>query len=165
MNTRYASIPAKYYPVQGSNKFGTVSFPMTKAFRIDCGAMVTQAATAVETFTKGTIILGWVGRVVEAFEGLGAATLIFGFTGTHMISTTLATGALTLGKIVCQAKFTTLTDVLGYVPYVCSTGDDTFDVTCATTGLSAGKIDIFITYIPLPSEDLSTKDFKQIVCT
>ena len=94
------SSPNKYYPVQGSNKFETVSFPMTKAFTVDFGGSAATNTFALETFTKGSVILGFVAKVVEAMETGGAGTVKFGFSGTIMMSTARASGAATLDTII-----------------------------------------------------------------
>ncbi len=147
----------KYYPVQGTNRFQTVSFPITRAFRIDAGAGTT-ATHQTEVFPKGAIIHGFSARVVEAFEAAGSATVTMGFTGTDCLSSALTSATLVLDYIVGPS---TTADVLP----VTLKADDTFDVTIATTNLIAGKVDVFVTYTPIPIVDLSTSDFRQWVTT
>lgn len=149
----------KYYPVQGTNKFQTVSFPITRAFRVDFGAATTHTAT-MESFPKGSLILGFSGRVVEAMEAAGAATVQFGFVGSQMLSSALASGTMVADYIVRPSSTAVK------IPHVLA-ADDTFDIVVATTNLSAGKVDFFVTYIPIPlfGVGLSTKEFRQWVTT
>ena len=125
----------KYYPVQGSNKFETVSFPITKAIAVDFGA---QAAGTVALFTvpKGAICLGFSARITEAMESASAATVQIGFTGTDMLSSAHGSGAATLNTIISKPN-TSL-----FAPYVLS-ANDTFDIIVASTACTAGKMDIF----------------------
>lgn len=170
-----ANFPDVYYPVQGSNKFKTVSFPITRAFRIDFGAITTAGAPqeAIQ-IPKGSVVVGWVGRVVEAMEGLGAATISLGLGVSAagggaglMVTSALASGAMTVGTIIAPHRSSSLiSSAAAYCDVVyCSTGPKYFQIWNGATGCSAGKIDIFLTYIPLPLEDLSTKEFRQFVCT
>jgi hypothetical protein len=152
----------KFYPVQGTNKYMTVSFPITKAFRIDFGAQ-TVGTIECHTFPKGSMVLGFSARVVEAMESGGAATLQLGFTGKHMLSSALGSGAATLGLILSPMGFTSNT-ANACPPYVL-TANDTFDSIIASTYCTAGKVDVFVTYIPLPINDLTTTEFKQVVST
>lgn len=147
----------KYYPVQGTNKFETVSYPMTKAFAVDFGAMTTGTAT-LYSFPKGAVILGFAARVTEAMEAAGAATLQIGFTGTAMLSSVHASATATLNTIIAPSTTMVLLPLT-------LTADDTFDIIIGTTSLTAGKIDIFVTYVPIPIEDLSTSDFLSYVTT
>jgi hypothetical protein len=45
------------------------------------------------------------------------------------------------------------------------TADDTFDIILAVDPPSAGKADCFITYVPIPTGDINTADFKSVICT
>lgn len=145
----------KYYPVQGSNKFETVSFPITKACAVDFGAMAV-GTTPLFTIPKGAICLGFSARITEAMESASAATVQIGFTGTECLSSAHGSGTATLNTIIAP----TSTAVL--LPYRLAAAD-TFDIIVASTACTAGKMDIFVTYIPIPAEDLSTADFLSIV--
>jgi len=156
----------KYYPVQGSNKFETVSFPMTKALAVDFGAQSTSNATvALCNFVKGSIILGFAVRITEVLTSTSAATIQFGFTGVGgMLSTAHGSGTAAVGTIITGNSNSALSSKTYQLPYVL-TADDTFDLILATDAPSAGKADVFITYIPIPNEALSTSDFLSIVTT
>ena len=145
----------KYYPVQGVNKFQTVSFPMTKAFAVDFGAQSTGTYQTA-SFPKGAVILGFSARVTEAMETAGAGTLQLGFTGTQMLSSATGSAVAVLDAVLRPS--TTAVKV----PLVL-TADDTFDIIVGTTSCTAGKVDVFVTYIPLPVDDLSTSDFLSYV--
>ena len=151
----------KYYPVQGSNKFQTVAFPVTKAFRINCVGSTAGTHTCV-SLPKGSIVLGFVARVAEALESTGA-TVQLGFTGVgHMLSTAHASGTATLGTIITGNAGSALSSKTYQAAY-CLTAADTFDFIVGsqaiTTGSGAGKIDVFLTYIPVPVGDLDTSEF------
>lgn len=149
----------KYY-LNGNEKFATVAPIVTEAFHIDFGAQTTaNGARTLVNFPKGTVIVGWAGRIVEAAESLGSGTMAFGFTGTIMVSSALGSGAMTLGAMIRPSS--THED---NGPLVL-TADDTFDATNATTGMSAGKVDVYVTYIPLPKDNLDTNVFKVFTTT
>lgn len=156
----------KYFPVQGSNKFQTVSFPITKAFAVDFGAQSTANATVqLATFPKGSIILGFAVRVTETLASTSAATVQFGFTGVGgMLSTAHGSAACTAGTIITGNANSALSSKTYQLAYAL-TADDTFDIILAIDPPSAGKADCFVTYIPLPSEAIDTANFLSIVCT
>jgi len=139
------------YPV-GQERFKTVAPVVTDAFHIDFGAMTTGTDT-LKTYDAGTLLLAFGGRVAEAAEALGSGTMQFGFTGTVLLTSALATGAMTAGAYIGPAP--TNEDNL---PLLLKS-DDTFDVINATTGMSAGKVDMYVTYIPLPKTALDTNVF------
>jgi len=88
----------KYYPMQGTNKFQTVSFPITKAFSVDIGEDTATGTHTLFTVPKGSVVLGFIGRVTEALESTAAATVQIGFTGVGgMLSTAHGSGAFTVG--------------------------------------------------------------------
>lgn len=143
----------KYYPVQGTNKFQTVSFPITKAFHVDLKSSTGATTYALFTVPKGAMVLGFVAKVTEAMEATAAATLQLGFTGTDMLSTAHASATAVLGTIIAPPN-TSL-----FKPYVLS-ADDSFDVIIGTAKISAGgEFDCFLTYIPIPQDPLSTVNF------
>lgn len=145
----------KYYPVQGTNKFQTVSFPITKAFHVDFGAGTTTLGTVtLEAFKKGSIILGFAAKVVEGYESTGSGTFQIGFASTQMLTSALSSSVAVLGAVLRPSSSAATT------PHVL-TADDTFDFVPGTSvTASAGKVDVFVTYIPMPNEDLTTADFK-----
>jgi len=149
----------KYYPVQGTNKFKTVSFPITKAFVIDCAA-ATVGTHTLFTVPKGAQVSGWTARVVESVESEGSGTIQLGFAGVGGLQTAaLASGAATAGTVLTASSNTVLTSNTSYQIPVVLTANDTFDFIVATTNLSAGQIDVFLTYTPIPVDDLSTDEF------
>lgn len=156
----------KFYPVQGTNKFQTVSFPITKAFAVDFGAQTTGNATvALATFPKGAVVLGFAVRITELLVSTAAATIQFGFTGVGgMLSTAHGSGAAAVGTIVTGNSNSALSSKTYQLPYVL-TADDTFDLILAVDNPSAGKADCFVTYIPLPTGNVSTADFLSIITT
>jgi hypothetical protein len=115
---------SKYYPVQGSNKFETVSFAMTKAFAVDFGAGTTGTHTMAR-FPKGALILGFSGRITEAMEAAGSATVQFGFVGTQMLSSALGSGVAVLNYIVGPSSTAVVVPIR-------LAADDTFDIVVGT---------------------------------
>lgn len=158
------STPTKYYPVQGSNKFQTVSFPITKAFAVDFGVVATGTATkTLVSFPKGSQILGFACRITEAMESSNAATIQFGFSSL-MVSSAHGSATATVGTIIAPHSPTSGT-VVSYEPVVL-TADDTFDLIVGGNKIDtggAGKADCFVTYVPLPQEALTTAEFLSIV--
>jgi hypothetical protein len=147
----------KYYPLQGSNKFQTVSFPITKAFKINLVGTTVGTQTAY-TVPVGSLVLGFTGRVAEAMESTGA-TVQIGFTGL-MISSAHDSATATLGTIIAP-HFPTSGTAVSFEAFV-ATADDTFDLIVAAGDInstSAGKIDVFLTYVPIPVDPLTTADF------
>lgn len=150
----------KYYPVQGSNKFQTVSFPITKAVAIDFGAQGSSGTAATFSLPKGSLVLGFAVRFVEAYESTGASAPVgvkLGFTGTELLTSPITSSVGIVGAVVGPS--TTAVKV----PRVL-TADDTFDVIIgASGGALSGKVDVFITYVPIPVPNLSTKEFLSYV--
>jgi len=151
----------KYYPVQGTNKFQTVSFPITKAFRVNLPGK-TAATHTLFSVPKGSIVLGFSARVATAMESTGA-TIQIGFTGVgSMLSTAHASGAATLGTIITGNANSALSSKTSQMVY-CPIADDTFDLIVATqditTALGAGVLDVFLTYVPMPVDPLTTSEF------
>ena len=139
----------KYYPVQGINKFETVSFPMVKAFKIDLSGLAVGTTTTVQ-FPKGSIILGFVVRSTSTAASSGGGTATFGFTG-KMVTSALAASSLADGAVNGTAD--------GGGPIVL-TADDTFDVAVATATFESGAVDVFVFYVPMPNEDLDSDSFQ-----
>lgn len=144
----------KYYPVQGTNKFQTVSFPITKAFHVDFGAGTTTLGTVtLQGFKKGSIILGFAARVVEAYESTGSGTFQLGFASTQMLSSAIASGVAVLNAVLRPSSTAATTPLV-------LTANDTFDFIPGTSvTASAGKVDVYVTYIPMPDNNLTTGDF------
>lgn len=145
----------KYYPIQGTNKFQTVSVPITKAFTVDFGAGTTTLGTVtLEAFQKGSIVLGFAAKVQEGYQSTGSGTFQIGFTGTQLITSALSSSVAVLGAVLRPSSTAATT------PHVL-TADDTFDFIPGTSvTASAGKVDVFVTFIPMPNEALTTSDFK-----
>ena len=153
----------KYYPVQGVNKFQTVSFPITKAVAVDFGAVSSSGVVELCTIPKGAVIHQIWGRVTEAYETAGTgAGFTLGVTGTNMMSTAHASGAATLGTIIAPAVSSG--EAFG-IPIVL-TADDTVDLTIGTSGAAtAGKMDVYVNYTPIPSGDIDTANFLSVIAT
>jgi len=147
----------KIYPVQGSNKWESVAMPVTKAFRIDAGVQAAGAA-ACQAFNKGDTILSFVAIVTEAVTSAGEATVALGFTGTEALSA--ATEKATL--VADYPLGPELGDNASAGPYIL-TADDNFDCTVATATLTAGKFDVYVTYIPSPLVDSLDSDYEEFV--
>lgn len=144
----------KYYPVQGTNKFQTVSFPMTKAFKVDFGGGSTSAAASVLTFPKGAMILGFQARITEAYVSTGSGTFQLGFSGTALLTSAITSSVAVVGAVVGPGESTA-----GTGPLILA-ADDTFDVIWGTSGTAdSGKADVFVTYVPIPSNALSSDEF------
>lgn len=138
----------KVYPT-GNNKHGTHAPLVTDAFQIDFGAQTTGTIT-LRNYPAGTLIYGWGGRIVEAAESGGSGTMQFGFASTIMVTSSLASGTMTLNTWVGPS---TTHEDNGPLRL---TSDDTFDAICATTGYTAGKVDVYLTYQALPKDNLDT---------
>jgi len=149
----------KYYPMQGTNKYETVSFPITKGFMVDFGAATSSSTNGTETFPKGSIILGFTCVVTEAFETAGTGTIVCGFTGTQMLSSLIGSGAATVGDVFGKST----TSISGGITL---TAEDAFDVTTDNSGAAtAGKMDVFVTYVPAPLQGLSSAEANEYVST
>jgi len=142
----------KYYPVQGTNKFQTVSFPMVKAFMVDFGAQAVGTANLPVTFPKGSTILGIVLRFTEAAASGGAATAEFKIGAA-------TTGALALASMVSGAVVGSTTATTPVV----LTADTAFTITVALAAMTAGKAEVFVIYSPIPNEALDTSNFAEFV--
>ena len=152
----------KYYPVQGSNKYETVSFPMTKAFTVDLTNTTDATTYELVTFPKGSIILGFAVRMAEALEATAASTIQFGFTGVGgMLSTAHASAAATAGTIITGNSNSALSSPTSG-KYVL-TAADTFDLIVGTAKVSVGgRADCYVVYVPIPQDSLSTSDFLSL---
>lgn len=149
----------KYFPMQGTNKFQTVSFPIVKGFKIDLAN--TTGATTYTLFRvpKGSIVLGFSAIVRTAMESTNAATLQLGFTGVgSILSTAHGSGAATVGTVITGNSNSALSSKTVQMAYVL-TADDTFDCIVGTNKTNAGVVDVFLTYIPVPGVAMSTSDF------
>ena len=167
----------KYYPVQGNNAFQTVSMPICRAFAIDYGAMTstTSYTRAIAQFPKGSQILSFTVRITENLETGTAGTVQFGFSGTPMRTSAAASAAAIADAIFApmyghdNTAISSLTAVGTYAPIVLK-ADDTFDIIAASTAPGAttggaGKADVFVTYVPVPTGYISTADFLSVVVT
>jgi len=148
----------KHYPMQGSDRFTTTSFVCVKSFRLTATAFSTDKTSALHSFSKGSTILGFVGKVTTAFVSTGGGSMQLGFTGTCMLSApTTITSLDAVGDLVGPSS----TNTAG--PYVLA-ADDTFDAIDTTGAFTAGEMDIHVQYIPPPDGVLGST-FKQYVLT
>jgi len=152
--------PGKYYPVQGTNKFETVSFPITKAFRINLAGS-TVGSNALFYLPAGTVVLGFYGKMVEALASSSVATFQIGFTGvTGMLTAATGSTTATVNAIITTANSTD-SSFVHRETYIL-TAQDSFDCIIATDPISTagtGKIDVFLTYVPGITEAITTSEF------
>lgn len=151
--------PTKYYPIQGSNKFQTVNFPVTSAFVVDFATQV-AGTYAVKYFPAGSLILGFYGKITEAMETAGSGTVQMGFTSL-MVTSAHASGTATVGTILAP-HFPTSGTVVSHEAIVL-TANTAFNCIVATNTCTAGKADVFVTWLPPVAEDLSTDEFPVYV--
>lgn len=128
----------RYFPIQGSNKWETVNFEMTKAIHVDVSAG-TVATHDTFILPKNVIVTGIVCRVHTATAG-GTVVATVGSTSTSAHAAGSAAGALQ-GAIPTEAN-----------AYLSSA--TAVQVTIGTAAMTAGKVDIYVSYIPYPLEDL-----------
>ena len=148
----------RYYPVQGSMEYETTGAICVKTFRLSATANTAAATTAGPIFTKGSLILGFAGKVTEAFTSTGSATLTIGFTGTNQLSGDTAKTAIdAIGDVVGPSATETPCAMI-------VTADDTFDFIVGTTKFSAGKMDCHVAYLP-PPDGVADSTFKQYAST
>lgn len=136
------------YPVAGDESYRSAGIPIVRAFRLDIGAQA-QGTDTTEIFKKGSLILGFRARVTEAVTSDGSATVQLGFSGTTMLSA--ATAKTSLDAIGDELGPDNSADAAPLL----LTADDTFDSIVATADLTAGKLDVWVTYVP-PEAPLST---------
>lgn len=147
----------RYFPMQGSKRFGTTSLSIVKSFRIDAGAQAATTATT-ETFHKGDMILGFQAKVTEAFASSDATSVQIGFTGKTMLSASTTKGSFVANYIIGADQSA---DAAVYT----LTADDTFDLTIsATATLTAGKLDVHVLYVPAP-DGVCDSSFKEYTTT
>ena len=148
----------RYYPMQGSKKYETTGAICVKTFRYSATANSAANTSEGPIFTKGSLILGFCGKVTEAFTSTGSATLTVGFTGTNQ-----------LGPDSAKTAIDAIGDVVGVSPTespcaMIVTADDTFDFTVGTAKFSAGQMDFHVVYLP-PPDGVADSTFKQYVAT
>lgn len=165
-----SSTVSKFYPVQGSNKFETVSFPITKAFRINLAAG-TSKTNKLFAFPKGSIIQGFQAKVVTLpVMASDTATFNLGFVGTPMYSSKILSSQTAVGAVIGPQKITSTAAATlngSFVPTILSTyitTSFTFQVV-ASDSFTAGEVDVYVTYIPVPTGTLSTSDFLSYATT
>ena len=148
----------RYYPMQGSKEYETTGAICVKTFRFSATANTAAGTKVGPYFDKGSLILGFCGKVSEAFTSTGSATLTVGFTGTNMYGPDSAKTAIdAIGDIVGPSPTETPIAMI-------LTADDTFDFTVGTTKFSAGKMDIHVAYLP-PPDGVADSTFKQYAST
>ena len=149
----------RMYPQQGSKAFETTSLPIVRSFRMSSATGNTATGTwTTEVFPKGSVILGFVGKVTTAFASTGSATLQIGFTGACQLSAATAkTSVDAAGDILGPAA----TNTAG--PYAL-TADDTFDFIVGTAKFNAGAMDVHVIYVP-PPDGTCDSTFKQYALT
>ena len=148
----------RHYPMQGSRAFETTSMPVVTTFRYSCSANTATNTTVGPYFPKGSMILGFQGKVTTAFTSTGSATLTIGFTGLSQLSAqTAKTSIDAVGDIVGPA--------VTNVPIACVlAADDSFDFLVETAKMSAGNMDIHVLHVP-PANGTADSTFKLFSAT
>jgi len=130
-------------PLYGQNKLDSyvdaAKDLRVRKFQIDFGVQEANTATT-ETFTKGSLILGFSAVVTEAMLSGGSATIQLGFTGTTMLSAAVAKATAIADYPIGPAN------AADAAPLVL-VADDTFDSIVATATATAGKVDVSVWYI------------------
>ena len=148
----------RHYPMQGSRAYETTSMPVVTTFRYSCSANSATNTTAGPYFPKGSMIMGFQGKVTTAFTSTGSATLTIGFTGLSQLSAATALTSIdAVGDIVGPA----VTNVC--IPCVLA-ADDSFDFLVATAKMSAGNMDIHVLHVP-PADGTADSTFKLYAAT
>ena len=142
------SIPYLYGSNAEDAKLQDVLKIKKKMFDVDFGAQGATTDTTA-TFPADSIILTFNCNVTEAATSSGGMNVTFGFTGTTMLSDTLAKAAITLGSDIGPNC-----DGTEYYEPIYLTADDTFDVTASATA-TAGKVNVVVWYIESPAFDSS----------
>ena len=134
-----------YYPMQGSRKFGTSSSPITKSFRVDYTACSVSNIKTCAQFPKGSLVLGFLCKVVTAFTSTGSAVLSAGLAADSANKTSSVIAVASLVESYVFGLSSTATAV----PFVLSAGT-AFTLHNNTVHMSAGVMDVHVTYVPPP---------------
>lgn len=147
---------SKFFPVQGVEKFETVSFPVTKAVKVDFSAATTGTYTVL-SIPAQSIILAAAAHFTEGYESAGSGTIKLNISGTVISTTSLSSSVASLDA---WAPFYTLASG-GLIDSVTVPGK--VQLVVETSGAaSAGKADVFVTYLELPKESLGDTDFVSV---
>lgn len=149
------------YPVQGTNKFETTSFPISKSFRISVTGNTAAATSPLVVFPKGSTIIGFRGRVTTALTSTGSATLQLGFSGTRMITLAMAKTTVDAEGDIVGVSVTAGSQKGGPLTLL---ADDTFDIITGTAKWTLGKIDVDVFYYPPHNAVLGT-NYRQYLAT
>ncbi len=140
----------KYCPMQGSTKYATTSAIVVDTFRLSCTANTGTMTLTGPTYTKGSMLLGFVGKATTAFTSTGTAKLRIGFIGTGMSSIIHGLTAVdAIGEVIGPGVTNTPCALV-------LAADDTFDFGITAVKLSAGAMDVHVVYVPPPDGVLDT---------
>jgi hypothetical protein len=148
----------KYNPMQGSAKYETTGAIVVDTFRFSATANTTTMTLTGPTYTKGSLVLGFVGKVTTAFTSTGTAKLRIGFIGTNQSSAIHGLTAVDAAREVIGPTATNTP-----CPMILA-ADDTFDFGITAVKLSAGAMDVHVVYVPPPAGTLDTT-YKQYAST
>ena len=148
----------RYYPMQGSRKYETTSAIVVDTFRLSCTANTGVMTLTGPTYTKGSMLLGFSGKVTTAFTSTGTAKIRIGLIGTGMSSIIHGLTAVNdIGEIIGPGATNT--------PAVLTlTADDTFDLGVTAVKMSARAMDVRVVYVPAP-DGVADTTFKQYYST
>ncbi len=139
----------KYNPMQGSSKYETTGAIVVDTFRFSATANDSGTMTLTGPYyTKGSLILGFVGKVTTAFTSTSTAMLRIGFIGTKQST---AIHGLTAVDAIGEVIGPTATRVPQ--PMII-TADDSFDFGITAHKMSAGAMDVHVVYVPPPAGTL-----------
>ena len=150
----------RHYPMQGTKRYETTSFLCVKSFRLTATAFSADKTSQLYLFSKGSTILGFVGKVTTAFESTASGKIQIGFTGQSMLSAaTAVTSVDAVGDILGPST----TGAGTAQPYVL-VADDTFDAIDTTGAFTAGEMDVHVIYVP-PPDGVLDSTFKAYALT
>lgn len=136
--------------MQGSKKYESTNAIVVTTFRLSATANTETMTLTGPTFSKGSIILGFAGRVDTAFTSTGTAKLRIGFIGTNQSSAIHGLTAVdAIGEIVGPAATNTPC-------HLTLLADDTFDFGITAVKLSAGILDCHVAHVPPPDGTLDS---------
>jgi len=146
--------PQKYYPMQGSRAFATVTLPVTKSFRVNFENGTVTGVKTLAHFSAGSRILGFQCKVNTAFTSVGSLTIQAGFSVTT--SGSMSSSAIGKATLVADYIFGPSTTYVK-APQLLTSADD-FDLDVGTTTVTTGQLDVHVTYIPPPDGDIIEGD-------
>ena len=139
-------IMTAYYPIQGANKFETVSFLMCTPISIDLSAATTAAgAQTIRNFPPGAMILGLYSKVTEALAGTGTVDL-----AVDALSLTVAAAA-PVGAYDVDSGPAWTNQI------------EPLTIQAQTANHTQGAIDVMVIWIPMPQERVPSEKYTSFV--